>query len=85
MASGRTLRKGEASWERCLYQHPDRIGSISKDYIMQHDIYSLGVCLLELGLWETFVSYDRLTLASNDNTPTSARAPILGTGGGVEV
>lgn len=83
MASGRTLRKDEASWERCLYQHPDRIGTISKDYIMQHDIYSLGVCLLELGLWESFVSYDELTPASNDNAPTPARAPILGTGGGV--
>ena len=22
---------------------------------MQHDIYSLGVCLLEIGLWESFV------------------------------
>ncbi|CAI7629305.1 unnamed protein product [Penicillium crustosum] len=83
MASGRNLRKGEASWERCLYQHPDRIGTIPKDYIMQHDIYSLGVCLLELGLWESFVSYDELTVASNDNAPTPARAPILGTGGGV--
>lgn len=85
MASGRTLRKGEASWERCLYQHPDRIGAISKDYIMQHDIYSLGVCLLELGLWESFVSYDELTLASNGNgnAPAPARAPILGTGGGL--
>ncbi|KAK2839269.1 hypothetical protein FQN49_006303 [Arthroderma sp. PD_2] len=25
---------------------------------MQHDIYSLGVCLLEIGLWESFVTYD---------------------------
>ncbi|KAF3407379.1 hypothetical protein DPV78_000090 [Talaromyces pinophilus] len=24
---------------------------------MQHDIYSLGVCLLETGLWEPFVEY----------------------------
>jgi hypothetical protein len=24
---------------------------------MQHDIYSLGVCLLEIGLWRTFVVY----------------------------
>lgn len=84
MASGRTLRKGEASWERCLYQHPDRIGSISsEDYIMQHDIYSLGVCLLELGLWESFVSYDELTTASNDNAPIPTRAPIFGTGRGL--
>ena len=25
---------------------------------MQHDIYSLGVCLLEIGLWKSFVRYD---------------------------
>jgi hypothetical protein len=24
---------------------------------MQHDVYSLGVCLLELGLWSSFVEY----------------------------
>ncbi|CAG7947060.1 unnamed protein product [Penicillium nalgiovense] len=84
VASGKTLRKGEASWERCLYQHPDRIGAISSsDYIMQHDIYSLGVCLLELGLWESFLSYDKSSPASHgiDSTPT--RAPILGSGRGI--
>jgi hypothetical protein len=83
MASGKTLRKGEASWERCLYQHPDRIGTVSsKDYIMQHDIYSLGVCLLELGLWESFVSYEA-TPTSNDNASTPTRASILGMDRGV--
>ncbi|KAJ5837057.1 hypothetical protein N7447_003083 [Penicillium robsamsonii] len=79
MASGKTLRKGEASWERCLYQHPDRIGMVSsKDYIMQHDIYSLGVCLLELGLWESFVLYDNLAPESNGDAPTPTRSSILG-------
>jgi hypothetical protein len=24
---------------------------------MHHDVYSLGVCLLEIGLWQSFVSY----------------------------
>ncbi|KAK7422121.1 hypothetical protein QQX98_001864 [Neonectria punicea] len=24
---------------------------------MRHDIYSVGVCMLEIGLWETFVTY----------------------------
>jgi hypothetical protein len=24
---------------------------------MQHDIYSLGVCLLEVGLWKSFIEY----------------------------
>ncbi len=26
-------------------------------YQMQHDIYSLGVVLLEIGLWTSFVTY----------------------------
>ncbi len=26
---------------------------------MQHDIYSLGVVLLEIGLWTSFVEYDK--------------------------
>ena len=29
-----------------------------QDPILQHDIYSLGVCLLEIGLWQSFISYD---------------------------
>jgi hypothetical protein len=28
---------------------------------MQHDIYSLGVCLLEIGLWSSFVQYTNPT------------------------
>jgi hypothetical protein len=25
---------------------------------MQHDIYSLGVCLLEIALWQSFIQID---------------------------
>lgn len=25
---------------------------------MHHDIYSLGVCLLEIGLWDSFVAHE---------------------------
>ncbi|KAJ6440645.1 het-s domain-containingprotein [Purpureocillium lavendulum] len=54
-----TLRRGDAAWERNLYRHPSRQGIFAQEeYIMQHDVYSLGVCLLELGLWESFVSYE---------------------------
>ncbi|KAF8541611.1 hypothetical protein BDD12DRAFT_878289 [Trichophaea hybrida] len=28
---------------------------VNEKYKMQHDIYSLGVCLLEIGLWSSFV------------------------------
>jgi hypothetical protein len=27
---------------------------------MQHDIYSLGICLLEIGFWASFVEYSQL-------------------------
>ncbi|KAI0401116.1 hypothetical protein F4802DRAFT_601391 [Xylaria palmicola] len=56
---GKTYRIGDDSREKNLYRHPSRQGSSPDDeYIMQHDIYSLGVCLLEVGLGRSFVSYD---------------------------
>jgi serine/threonine protein kinase len=58
-ADGRTLKSGDSVWERNLYRHPDRQGENPKEiYIMQHDIYSLGVCLLEIGLWKSLIDYD---------------------------
>ena len=58
-AEGNTLRRGSSSWQKSLYQHPTRMGSNPEAYyIMQHDIYSLGCCLLEIGLWESFVDYE---------------------------
>lgn len=53
-----TLMGGDMSWDRNVYRHPSRQGmDPSEKYTMQHDIYSLGVCLLEIGLWESFVEY----------------------------
>jgi serine/threonine protein kinase len=58
-ADGRTRRQGDSLWSRNLYRHPERQGlSPSDDYRMQHDIYSLGVCLLEIGIWGSFLAYD---------------------------
>ncbi len=54
-AAGTTL-SGDRIWERNLYRHPSRRGLKPEHaYIMQHDIYSLGVCLLEIGLWDSLV------------------------------
>lgn len=51
-----TSRRGDTAWERNLYHHPSRQGMLAREaYRMQHDVYSLGVCLLELGLWESFI------------------------------
>ena len=55
VASG-TNRQGDTLWEKNLYRHPRRQGICPEDYYkMQHDIYSLGICLLEIGLWTSFV------------------------------
>lgn len=68
MADSKTQRLGSSAWEEDIYQHPDRQGNNpNADYIMQHDIYSLGVCLLEIGLWESFVSNENHTHLSVDN------------------
>ncbi|KAF5858497.1 hypothetical protein ETB97_004338 [Aspergillus alliaceus] len=81
-ADGETLRQGDSAWERSLYQHPDRMGiSPKEDFIMQHDIYSLGVCLLEVGLWQSFVNYDDVDksfFSSSGQKPRAIRTSLLG-------
>ena len=57
-AQGRTRPVADMRWEVNLYRHPQRWGGGAEYFVMQHDIYSLGVCLLEIGLWESFVAYD---------------------------
>ncbi|KAI0440565.1 hypothetical protein F4803DRAFT_464722 [Xylaria telfairii] len=53
-----TIMAGDMRWDRNVYRHPLRQGDDpAEKYHMQHDIYSLGVCLLEIGLWESFVEY----------------------------
>jgi hypothetical protein len=55
-AEGHTFRLGSSAWQKNLYQHPERQGEGPEEYfVMQHDIYSLGVCLLEIGLWQSFI------------------------------
>jgi hypothetical protein len=52
-----TFFTGDERPERELYRHPSRQGSNpQRRYVMQHDIYSLGVCLLEIGLWRSFIN-----------------------------
>lgn len=58
-ADGNTNLRGDKEWDRNMYRHPSRQGEfLSTEYKMHHDIYSLGVCLLEIGFWESFVAYD---------------------------
>lgn len=71
-ADGRTIRSGDSTWEKNLYRHPHRQGLHPEEvYTMQHDIYSLGVCLLEVGLRESFLLY-------TDSTTVPLPAAALG-------
>ena len=55
---GATHQFGDDAWERNLYRHPQRQGLHPEEsYVMQHDIYSLGVVLLEIGLRTSFVDF----------------------------
>lgn len=54
---GHSMKFGDGLWECDLYRHPERQGSQPEKYfVMQHDIYSLGVVLLEIGLRIPFVT-----------------------------
>jgi len=49
-------RRGMGDWMADIYRHPTRHGLQPESrYNMKHDIYSLGICLLEIGLWEPFI------------------------------
>ncbi|KAF7518467.1 hypothetical protein PCG10_010730 [Penicillium crustosum] len=61
-ADSHTNRLGDLNWERNIYRHPVRQGlRLEETFTMQHDIYSLGVCLLELALWHSFVHIENGT------------------------
>jgi hypothetical protein len=54
-ASGLTSGPGASGKVEDFYRHPKRQGiQPEQRYNFGHDIYSLGVCLLEIGLWEPF-------------------------------
>ncbi|OCK74832.1 hypothetical protein K432DRAFT_188431 [Lepidopterella palustris CBS 459.81] len=51
-----SLLIGQAHWLERMYQHPGRqVPRAEVAYSMAHDIYSLGVCMLELLLWKPLV------------------------------
>lgn len=57
-----TQKMGDDDLDRNIYRHPSRQGlNPDWEYIMQHDIYSLGVCLLEIGLWQSLIDYKPTT------------------------
>lgn len=57
--SGATVMSGGTQWVENMYRHPRRQGmDVQERYNIGHDIYSLGVCLLEIGLWNLLIRRD---------------------------
>lgn len=74
------------NFEDNVYRHPDRQGLPGESHKKIHDIYSLGVVLLEIGLWqsaEDFREFRRVVLAEGKGkgtarlTPQSMREALL--------
>jgi hypothetical protein len=45
--------------ERDVYRHPERQGRPGKVFNKIHDIYALGVVLLEIGLWQRAITLEK--------------------------
>ncbi|KAH2683407.1 hypothetical protein KXW53_002647 [Aspergillus fumigatus] len=67
-----TEMRSDFEVEPNLYRHPDRQGRPSHQFSREHDIYALGVVLLEIGLW---VTMSRLMEARIREAETSGRLP----------
>ncbi|KAG4433509.1 hypothetical protein IFR05_011018 [Cadophora sp. M221] len=73
---GNTFLAGDNLWDHNLYRHPSRQGTLPEmHYQMQHDIYSLGVVLLEIGLWTSFASPDPENLSMLPSSVLGAANP----------
>lgn len=48
--------KGKTTIQQKIYQHPERqLVEAEKEYSMAHDVYSLGVCMIEILTWESLL------------------------------
>ncbi|RSL85259.1 hypothetical protein CDV31_016593 [Fusarium ambrosium] len=51
-----TRLTGDATLQRKIHQHPERqLPTAEREYSMAHDVYSLGVCMLEILCWESIL------------------------------
>ncbi|KAJ0312472.1 hypothetical protein COL516b_001556 [Colletotrichum fioriniae] len=71
---------GESELKRNIYRHPERWGQPTKRFGKIHDIYALGVVLLEIGLWSRADQIDRGALVApemEDKPKTTAQTRLL--------
>lgn len=72
-----TTLRGDDEIDKNLYRHPQRQGLyIQERYNVRHDIYSLGVCLLEIGIWESFVLYNQPSGEHDKTDPSGTEVPL---------
>ena len=80
-------RKSDAEWRVNIYRHPKRqFLEQNAEYTMAHDIYSLGVVFLELGLWGSngFVPFQKRDGVFKGRSPEKVREELLGLAAGVK-
>jgi hypothetical protein len=55
-----TIPIEDTDWSENIYRHPSRQGPNHGEdkFNMLHDVYSLGVCLLEIAMWRSFIDVD---------------------------
>lgn len=70
---------GDLLWSRMIYQHPERQGSpghhVETDFEPKHDIYSIGVVMLETLLWNPFITQTTATTGTTGTTSTRMPYP----------
>ncbi|KAI9787247.1 MAG: hypothetical protein M1839_003485 [Geoglossum umbratile] len=70
-------RVSDNVWWKDIYRHPQRQGQYPDEmYSMLHDVYSLGVVLLEIALWSPFV-VDQSHLSPGAPPSTQIRQPEI--------
>ena len=80
-------RKSDAEWRVNIYRHPKRqFLEQNTEYTIAHDIYSLGVVFLELGLWGSngFVPFQRRDSVFKGCNPEKVREELLSIATGVK-
>lgn len=69
---------GKADFEpkRDIYRHPDRQGQPMETFKKIHDIYALGVVLLEIGLWEPAIKFQK-DMFSTATNPRAVKEQLI--------
>ncbi|KAL2054232.1 hypothetical protein ABVK25_005373 [Lepraria finkii] len=64
-------------FEENVYRHPDRQGLPRETHTKYHDIYSLGVVLLEIGLWQPASKFQDFQPSVGRLTPEHMRKILI--------